>query len=52
MKPVKICINISAYSKSLISQQDQIQQGKKVKFVSFMCSLEHGLFIKELPGKL
>lgn len=52
MKPVKICVNISAYSKSLITQQDQIQQRKKVKFAPFICSLEQGLFIKELPGKL
>lgn len=32
MKPVKICANISTYPKSLISQQDEIQRGKKDKF--------------------
>lgn len=51
MRPVKISVNITAYSKSLIRLQDQIEKGKKVKFPSVTCSLELRLSVKELRGK-
>ena len=49
---VKISVNITGYSKSLIRHQDPIQKGNKVKFPSVTCSLELRLFVKELPGKV